>query len=1554
MKLTFRAALCGAGVVILACGVLPAQVNVTTQRYDGFRTASNLQETILNPSTVSASTFGQLWSDQVDGDVYAQPLYVQNVNLAGVGVRNVVYIATMHDVVYAFNADNPGPPLWVVDLRNATAGVTPYLSANFENPKWATPIGDAFGIQSTPVIDPNANLIYVVAQTSEPSGIVYRLHAFDIRSGAEPMPPTVIQATSAGITFQAQWQCQRPALALSGGQIYIGFGGRPDDDTPYYGWLMTYSAATLAQTGVFIINSTSYGGALWQGGGGPATDENGSVYAVSGNGFGSGDGVTNFAESLMKFSFSNGQLSLVDWFTPANSAYLDANDYDLSTNGPIVVPGAGLVATGGKSADFYMSSTSNLGKVTSTNSGAVQTFHIGVGTTTEYGQSNLTTGFALWPRGPNSILYAWPGRDSVYSYTLSGNQFLQSGNSTVQSVSAPGPSMVLTANGTQSGTGILWTQMSLVPQGYTVGYPGVLRAFNAENLTTELWNSNLNSARDGIAANAKYAVPTVVNGRAYVPTFSGVIQVYGLLSSQNFSLAAGPSALTVNQASSGTATITSSSLSGFTGTVAYTASGMPAGVTVSFSSASTTSSGQTVVTVSVAATVAGGATYPIVITGTSGTLSQTVTLELTIPVHSAPAVSISSPANNAAFTVGSSITITAQVSTTGATVAQVNFLQGTSVLGSVTTSPYTYTWTNLAAGTYQLTAKVTDSLGATTTSTPVAIVVSPPISVVVAPPAVTLTANQTQQFTTTVGNTTNSNVTWLTPSAGSINATGLYTAPPSISSQQTVTITAISAADSTKAATATITLMPPPDFALSETPMAMSVNQAASGTSTVTSSPVNGFAGVITYSASGVPSGVTVGFNPASTPGTGQTVVTVSVASSVVGGSTYPVVITGSSGTLSHSVTLPLSIPAHNAPSVSITAPTNNATFIAGANITINAQASATNATVSQVAFLQGTTTIGAVTAAPFTFTWTNAAAGAYQLTAKVTDSLGATTTSTPVAIVVSPPISVVVTPPAVTLTANQTQQFTATVSNSTNTSVTWSAPSAGTITPTGLYTAPASIAGQQTIAITATSAADSTKIASATVMLVPPPDFILSTTPSLVTVAPGGSATSQISVSMINGFTGSPVFAATGLPANLTASFSPASSSTGSTLTLTAASNATAGTYAITVTGTSGTLSHSVALSVTVPAPVSGNFTSVTLAPVANVGAIYTDGTPTNDGALDGLGDAYSANLLGSSLVAMGVGFTFGGPGTANAVTSTTIPLPPGNFASLKFLGTGENGVGYPIAQASRNRVNQTFVVTYTDGTTATFTQSLSDWSSPQNYAGETVVSTMPYTINPAGQDASGPWYLYGYSFPLNSAKVVKSITLPNNSGVAVVAMTLVPETSATSVSLTSVFNINGIFNDGSRPTNGGLDGDSYAYSSNLLGKSLTVSGATYSFGPANAADAVSSKVIGLPGGNFSSLKFLATGVNGNQANQNFVVTYTDGTTSMFTQSLTDWALAQSYAGQTVASTMNYRVTAQGGMQNGTFRLYSYSFPLNSAKTAKSITLPNNRNVVVLAITLQ
>ncbi len=300
---------------------------------------------------------------------------------------------------------------------------------------------------------------------------------------------------------------------------------------------------------------------------------------------------------------------------------------------------------------------------------------------------------------------------------------------------------------------------------------------------------------------------------------------------------------------------------------------------------------------------------------------------------------------------------------------------------------------------------------------------------------------------------------------------------------------------------------------------------------------------------------------------------------------------------------------------------------------------------------------------------------------------------------------------------------------------------------------------------------------------------------------------------------------------------------------------------------------------------------------------------------------------------------------GTTNAVSSTTIALPAGKYSTLSLLGAAVNG----------NQVNQTFVVTYTDGTTTSYTQSMSDWYTPQNFAGESQVSKMAYRVTASGETANGPFYVYGYSFALNSAKTAKSLTLPHNRNVVVIGVDVgagpVGGATPVSINLSTVHNVIGIANYGAPVASGGLDADGYAYCASLLGNSVTWGGVTFKLGAAETFDAVSSKTIALPAAHDSTVDLLATAVNGNQVNQTFVVTYTDGTTSSFTQSLSDWYTPQNFAGESRVSKMVYRIARSGVTNIGSFYLYGYSFAVDSAKTVKSITLPNNRNVVVLAV---
>jgi hypothetical protein len=235
-----------------------------------------------------------------------------------------------------------------------------------------------------------------------------------------------------------------------------------------------------------------------------------------------------------------------------------------------------------------------------------------------------------------------------------------------------------------------------------------------------------------------------------------------------------------------------------------------------------------------------------------------------------------------------------------------------------------------------------------------------------------------------------------------------------------------------------------------------------------------------------------------------------------------------------------------------------------------------------------------------------------------------------------------------------------------------------------------------------------------------------------------------------------------------------------------------------------------------------------------------------------------------------------------------------------------------------------------------------------------------MAYRITPSGTTDNRTFHLYGYSFSIDAAKTVKSVTLPAVRDVVVLAATLSgaaagadAPSAPTPVALKSSATVYGLFDEGSEVTNGGLDGHDFAYAAGLFGSSVSWSGTTFTLGAAAAADTDSGVTIALPAGKFSQVELLATGVNGNQVKQGFTVTYTDGTTTLSYQSLSDWYTPQTYAGESEAVTLPYRLTATGATDNRTFHLYGYSIAINNAKSVKSLTLPANRNVVVLAVTL-
>jgi hypothetical protein len=263
---------------------------------------------------------------------------------------------------------------------------------------------------------------------------------------------------------------------------------------------------------------------------------------------------------------------------------------------------------------------------------------------------------------------------------------------------------------------------------------------------------------------------------------------------------------------------------------------------------------------------------------------------------------------------------------------------------------------------------------------------------------------------------------------------------------------------------------------------------------------------------------------------------------------------------------------------------------------------------------------------------------------------------------------------------------------------------------------------------------------------------------------------------------------------------------------------------------------------------------------------------------------------------------------------------------------------------------------VKYTNGTSTTFTQSLSDWATPQGYSGESVVAAMDHRDLFNGTTQSGPFYLYGYTFAIKSSLTVSSLVLPANRNVAIAAVGLSGGTGSTTTNgLTSGNVADAMVKDGSTFSGAGFDGGDTAYSTTLLGTSIDWNNLSFSFLPANTNNGASSETLTLPSGQFTTLSLLGAAANGDQTSQTFIVKYTDGTTSTFTQNLSDWETGPAgYPGESIAATMAYRDLSNGTTQTGPFYLYGYSFAINSSKTVSSLILPANSNVVIVAVGLK
>lgn len=511
-------------LVVLALAALARAQRVTTSQYDNARTGANLNETKLTPRNVNVQHFGKIFTLHVDGDVYAQPLFLGGVEIPGKGRHDVLFVATEHNSVYAFDAyGNPSTPLWQASLLKD--GLTTVPARDAECPFIAPEIG----ITSTPVIDPDSGTLYVLARTKDRSGFlqnVYaqRLHALAVTTGVEKFGgPVEIRASMSGagtgssggkLSFNPLRDNPRAALLLNRGAIYLTWASACDVG-PYHGWVMAYGARSLKQEAVFNASPDGDDSGIWEGDTGPAADQAGHVFLATGNGrFDAATGGRDYGDSLLKL---NGEsLKLGDYFAPYNAANLDANDSDLGSGGPMLLPDQSgahphLAVVEGKGGVLYLVDRDHLGHWQSeNNSHAVQTIAVPDG---------VFGSMAYW----NHYVYVLSDGDALRQFAVIDGKLSPKAASAVRGVSA---TPTVSANGLADG--VVWVLRSKVWN--APDQPAALYAYDAGNVAHELYNSEQNAARDRPGLALRFNMPMVVNGHVYVGT-KHEVDVYGLLPS---------------------------------------------------------------------------------------------------------------------------------------------------------------------------------------------------------------------------------------------------------------------------------------------------------------------------------------------------------------------------------------------------------------------------------------------------------------------------------------------------------------------------------------------------------------------------------------------------------------------------------------------------------------------------------------------------------------------------------------------------------------------------------------------------------------------------------------------------------------------------------------------------------------------------------------------------------------------------------------------------------------------------------------------------------------
>lgn len=522
-------------------------ISVLTQHNDNTRAGLNNKETVLTTANVNSKQFGKLFTLSVDDQVYAQPLVVGSLSI-GSGSHNVVFVATVNNSIYAFDADK-GTQYW---HQNYTPqGMRPAEAKDMSS-SWCSPYTDFtnnIGIVGTPVIDSAAQTMYFVARSTDGNIFVQYLHAINIVNGNEQAgSPVKITASMAGsgdgsannvVSFDPRRNNQRQGLALVNGVVYISFASHCDWN-PYHGWILGYDGKTLQQQIIYNDTPNGENGGIWESGMGIAADAQGSLYVVTGNGTvgqgnlftttgnGTNEGnpnpnptdLTDRGESALKLTPSGNTLQVSSYFTPTNYVDLNQNDLDYGVMGSFLIPNSNYYITGCKDGNVYILNKDNMGGYSGSSNLVQQTVPL---------NNSMHCQPAYYKGSSGEYVYIWSENDKLKAFPYSNGTLAN--NPVISNINGPsgdcGAELTVSSNGTVSGSGILWASYASSGNAGNTLCPGILRAFDASDVTKELWNSGQSSS-DYPGSYAKYCSPTVVNGHVYLATFSKQVVVYGL------------------------------------------------------------------------------------------------------------------------------------------------------------------------------------------------------------------------------------------------------------------------------------------------------------------------------------------------------------------------------------------------------------------------------------------------------------------------------------------------------------------------------------------------------------------------------------------------------------------------------------------------------------------------------------------------------------------------------------------------------------------------------------------------------------------------------------------------------------------------------------------------------------------------------------------------------------------------------------------------------------------------------------------------------------------